>query len=269
MKRLLAVVFVLSVVLLGARRPAGPHPPQSKPAPEKRQAVLVELFTSEGCSSCPPADDFLARLDKEQPVAGAEIIALEEHVDYWDHQGWNDPFSSADWTARQVEYVNRFRGNSAYTPEVVVDGQKSVVGGREREVFQAIAELSREPRTELNLKVQSSAKGAANLVVRVGKLAATPGDLPEVWIAVAERELASSVSGGENQGRELRHSAVLRSLKKIGVATAAGESSYDGAAQIKLKKEWKRENLQWIAFVQEKKSRKILGAASLGATAGT
>jgi hypothetical protein len=229
----------------------------------KRTPVLVELFTSEGCSSCPPADAFLARLEQEQPLAESEIIALEEHVDYWDHQGWNDPYSSADWTARQVVYVDHLREKSSFTPQIVVDGEHSVIGGREREILQAIMDASHEPRADVSLTEESEAAGPVNLRVRVGKFTATPGDLPEVWLAVAERNLSSSVTGGENAGRELRHSAVLRSLKKLGAATATGESSYEGAAAIKLKREWKRENLEWIAFVQEKKSRKVLGAAAL------
>jgi len=233
----------------------------------KRIPVLVELFTSEGCSSCPPADAFLAQLEKEQPVAGSEIIALEEHVDYWDHQGWNDPYSSADWTARQVVYVDHLKENSSFTPQIVVDGQHSVIGGREREILQAIMDASREPRADVSLTEESGAGGPVNLHVRVGKFTATPGDLPEVWLGVAERNLSSSVTGGENAGKELRHSAVLRSLKKLGTATAPGESSYEGAAAIKLKREWKRENLEWIAFVQEKKSRKVLGAAALKSAA--
>jgi hypothetical protein len=229
----------------------------------KRTPVLVELFTSEGCSSCPPADAFLVRLEEEQPVADGQIIALEEHVDYWDHQGWNDPYSSADWTARQEGYVDHLKEKSSFTPQIIVDGQHSVSGGREREILRAIMQASHEPRADLSLKEESASTGQVNLRLRVGKFTATPGDLPEVWLAVAERNLSSSVTGGENAGKELRHSAVLRSLKRVGAATAAGESSYEGAAVIKLKHEWKRENLEWIAFVQEKKSRKVLGAAAL------
>src|SRR5580693_5506756 len=114
-----------------------------------RQPVVIELFTSEGCSSCPPADTLLQQLELQQPVAGAEIIALEEHVDYWNHDGWTDPYSSAEWTQRQVDYVTHFKDKEPYTPQQIVDGQVEMTGGQEQKTAQAIQQAAAQPKTEI------------------------------------------------------------------------------------------------------------------------
>src|ERR1700679_2460094 len=95
-------------------------PTQGPQAVAAREPVIVELFTSEGCSSCPPADELLAQLDAQQPLGSAQVIALEEHVDYWDEQGWKDPFSSSTWTARQNDYAGTLHNGSPFTPQMVV-----------------------------------------------------------------------------------------------------------------------------------------------------
>src|SRR5438309_2023843 len=110
----------------------------------QRVPVVLELFTSEGCSSCPPADALLARVAEQQPVAGADVIALEEHVDYWDHQGWVDPFSSAQWTQRQRDYALRLPDHGVYTPELVVNGSSGFVGSHAAETYRAITGAMRQ-----------------------------------------------------------------------------------------------------------------------------
>jgi hypothetical protein len=229
-----------------------------------RKPVVVELFTSEGCSSCPPADVLLQKLEAQQPVAGAEIIALEEHVDYWNHDGWTDPFSSAEWTERQEAYAARFK-NDAYTPELVVDGQSQLVGSNERAAELAIEKAARGLKTKVAITPgKPEGKGSQRFSVSVGKLAGNQaGDVAEVWLAVTEDGLHSTVSQGENAGHVLHHVATLRSLRKIGVADAGGASeSFTGDTLVKFDFHWAPENLHVTIFVQQKNSHEILGAAS-------
>ena len=103
-----------------------------------RTPVVVELFTSEGCSSCPSADALLAGLAEQQPIEKVEVIALEEHVDYWNELGWVDPFSSHDWTTRQSVYAGILGNGNPYTPQMVVDGRAEFVGNQSRKARQAI-----------------------------------------------------------------------------------------------------------------------------------
>lgn len=237
---------------------------QSPAASTSRSPVVVELFTSEGCSTCPPADSLLKNLETLQPVQGAEIIVLEEHVDYWNHEGWVDPFSSREWTSRQEEYASRFKVADVYTPEMVVDGEKELLGSDAGKAQAAIADAARGGETPVSVSAEPSpAKGAQRFNVRVGKLVGSaPGDAAEVWLAVSEHGLQSSVTAGENAGRHLTHAAVLRSLHKIGDVKADGSAAFQATPEVKLKPDWKRDNLQVVVFVQEKKSRKILGSAS-------
>lgn len=229
-----------------------------------RVPVVLELFTSEGCSSCPPADAFLAKLEEQQPIAGAEIIALEEHVDYWDHQGWIDPFSSAQWTQRQESYAAGFGDHGVYTPELVVNGRSGFVGSHEGYAYRAIASAVAQPRTRISLSLLKSEKrDQAHLKVEVEKLqGAEPGDVAEVWLAITENALHSAVLGGENSGHDLHHAAVLRWLHKAGTANGNAAATFTGDAELKFDSAWKRTNVRVVAFVQEKRSRHILGAAS-------
>ena len=228
-----------------------------------RVPVVLELFTSEGCSSCPPADALLAKLEEEQPVSGAEIVALEEHVDYWDHQGWNDPFSSAQWTQRQQTYASGFRDHGVYTPQLVVDGRVGFVGSHEADTYRAIAGALREPRTDVAVSVLKSEKrDHERIKVEVGKLrGAEERDVAEVWLALTERRLHSAVTGGENAGQDLHHAGVVRWFHKAGTTDRDATPSFVGESDLKLDSTWNRANLRVMAFVQEKRSRHIIGAA--------
>jgi hypothetical protein len=234
-----------------------------------RTPVVVELFTSEGCSSCPPADALLRKLAAEQPIAGAEIIALEEHVDYWNHDGWVDPYSSAAWTERQQTYAS-LKKNDPYTPEAVIDGQSQFVGNNAQDAEVEIEKAVHALKTIVTITAaDSAAKGSQRFNVSVGKLEGnTSGDIVEVWLAVTEDGLHSTVSKGENAGRVLQHVATLRSLQKVGVAKANDVSeSFTGNSVVKFGPRWNVENLHVTVFVQKKKGREILGAASVKAKA--
>ncbi|HXM65671.1 MAG TPA: DUF1223 domain-containing protein [Candidatus Acidoferrum sp.] len=229
-----------------------------------RKPVVIELFTSEGCSSCPPADVLLQKLEAQQPIAGAQIIAIEEHVDYWNHDGWTDPYSSAEWTKRQQTYVALHR-QDAYTPEFVIDGRGQFVANNAQQAEAEIEKASSTVKTEVSISAaQPDAQGSQRFNINVGKLAGSKtDDIAEVWIAVTEDGLHSSVSLGENAGHVLHHTATLRALHKIGVADAgAVQASFTGAPVVKLNSHWDPKNVHVTVFVQEKKSREILGAAS-------
>ena len=233
-----------------------------------RVPVVVELFTSEGCSSCPPADAFLSRLDQQQPVPGVEVIALEEHVDYWDQLGWRDPFSSSDWTERQRSYAQVFRTDSIYTPQMIVNGSAEFVGSRERQGKNAIEEAARQATVPVRVNaVAAGGKHAAEVTVKVGDFEGTlAAEQLEVWLAVTETGLHSAVSRGENAGETLYHAAVVRKLQKLGGVTAKpGVNGERGAltAKVSLDSGWKVENLQVVAFVQARRTLRIYGAARM------
>lgn len=238
----------------------------NRTAEAKRAPVVVELFTSEGCSDCPPADALLAQLNKLQPVAGALVIALEQHVDYWDHQGWRDPFSSAKFTERQNSYAAVFHNASVYTPQMVVDGRAEFVGSHERKARQVIAESAKLPKTEVSATVAGAVAGASEipLEIRVERLAGvTAGDRAEIFLAITESGLHSDVARGENAGRKLDHFGVVRSLERIGTGDRNMNTGFSVTARAKIASHWKRENLRAVLFIQERHSRHILGATEI------
>lgn len=212
--------------------------------------VIVELFTSEGCSSCPPADRLLATLESQQPVAGVRVIALSEHVDYWDRLGWRDPFSSPQFTGRQQEYSQLFRDSGPYTPEMVVDGVTGFVGNQSADALKAIAQAGRSAKSLVRVTAGS---GKISIRADGAKHAA------EVVVAITERNLLSNVARGENAGRKLTHTAVVRWLRVVG-KTKPGEP-FALEVNAMADKSWKPENLQAVVFLQEESSRKVLGAA--------
>ena len=263
-KRIAATaLFVLAIhLLLTATRNTGAVTlPETAGAQMATPAVLVELFTSEGCSTCPPADKLLAELDQTQPIKGVEVIALSEHVDYWNHLGWKDPYSSADFSRRQADYARQLKLEDVYTPQIVVDGQTELVGGKSAAVREAIAKAAGTPKANVRVQIKSTTPKSIALTVQVDDLPEVArGDAADVMLAITESGLMNSVSRGENAGRKLAHSAVTRKLIRIGTVK---EKSFKAEPAVDLNSTWNRQAMKAVVFVQEHNSRRVLGAAAI------
>jgi hypothetical protein len=248
MRRRATLLFALAIAGAPGRFQAAPPTP-----------IVVELFTSEGCSSCPSADALLQRLVDTQPVGGAQIIGLGQHVDYWDELGWKDRFSSSALTERQQAYAARFNNESAYTPQMVVDGRAAFVGSdaaaAKREIELQLHALHGTVRIALQPAAgRVDVSVTATDLPRIGR-----GDRADVLVAVTEDQVRSDVKRGENHGRILVHAAVVRFLGTIGEASADGPSA--AHADVALGQDWHLDHVRLVAFVQERRSRTILGSA--------
>ena len=218
---------------------------------ENRVPVLLELFTSEGCSSCPPADDLLARLDREQPVQGAELIVVSEHVDYWNHLGWADPYSSPVFSQRQQEYSQRL-GSEVYTPQLVVDGKAELVGSIRAAAFQAIEKAAGQPKAPLTVRVEGTGKNAKILIEAPSQ---SKGTTANVFVVTTRDATTSKVLRGENQGRKLSHVAVAREIKNAG----KWKTNEPLRREVTLELPQHGENPRVIVFVQDPASGAVLG----------
>jgi hypothetical protein len=228
----------------------------------KRTPVIVELFTSEGCSSCPPAEKILAILNRSQQVEAAEVIVLSEHVDYWNRLGWKDPFSSAQYSNRQSEYSQFFEKNgNVYTPQMVVDGAREFVGSNAGEALKSISEAAKNAKGDVTVEVEKLENNTAQLKIKIENLPKmSKNDHAIVLLAITEDNLSTKVTRGENSGSELPHVGVVRWLQNVGDITQDGKTF---SQVVVLDKSWKQGNLNAVVFVQETGSRKILGAAKI------
>ena len=206
--------------------------------------VLVELFTSEGCSSCPPADAVLAKLHEEQPVPGVKLVVLAEHVDYWDDLGWRDPFSAHLFTERQSRY-----GDRMYTPQAVVDGRIDVLGSDKAGIERAAAAAASEPHGGVSCSISERKK----IFFSVSGL--PPHGPAQVLLATVEDGLVTKVLRGENSGRTLPHTAVVRSIRGVG-SIAASETKWSGEVEPPPPHQ------RLVLFVQDRESRRVLAAGS-------
>jgi hypothetical protein len=244
MKTLVLLTLMLAIS-------AGPQPAQRT----QETPVIVELFTSEGCESCPPADVLLQQLAASQPVAAAKIIPLGLHVDYWDQLGWKDRFSSPAYTNRQRTYGARLNTDDIYTPQMIVDGRTQFVGSDAAAARQAVT------------KASTAVHGVIRIDRRGNDLTISASDLPnhdraDIVVAVTEDGLQSKVTRGENHGRTLTHTAVVRSLNIVG--EASGRAA-EARTTLTMDPSWKPDALHVVAFVQERRGGAILAAGTLGA----
>ncbi len=222
--------------------------------------VLVELFTSQGCSSCPPADEVLARLE------GENVVVLSEHVDYWNQLGWKDPYSDRQYSLRQGEYGRLFKQRGVYTPQMVINGRVELIGSDEG---LARREIKRAASTDLipaNVQIALKEIGKKNVAVFALSVDSLPllnvEDTPQVWLAITESGMKTDVKAGENTGRKLSHVGVVRTLVQVS-EMKADDKGYKALAKVTLQPDWKLDRLKAVLFVQEKKAKRVLGVASV------
>jgi hypothetical protein len=251
-----AALLLLSIFGNGTGA-VGPRVPGSAP-----RVVVVELFTSEGCSSCPPADALLKELSERHKMDDVQIVALEEHVDYWNHLGWRDPYSASEFSERQNDYSHVFGTDGVYTPQMIVDGQREIVGSRSQAAREAIQKAAVEPKAEIELLASANAMpGIPVFELQIKSMnGISPRGATELWLVVTERGLQTDVKAGENSGETLKHAAVVRSLRKID--TIREPAGYSRQFQAAIEPGWQKENLTVVVLLTERSSRKIIGAAA-------
>jgi len=220
--------------------------------------VLVELFTSEGCSSCPPADILLQRLDR-QPIAGVHLIVLSEHVDYWNHLGWKDPYSSRLYSERQSIYARRFGLDGPYTPQMVLNGRDQFVGSDGSALERALRNDAR--REHFGLRIVSSVPAREGIDVKFA-FAGNPLKPLDILAVLADDADRSNVLRGENGGRKLQHVSVARSIARVATVTDDGEHS----VHISFPEGFPTSSgtgHHLILFAQEQRQGAILGATTM------
>ena len=227
--------------------------------PKPSSVVIVELFTSEGCSSCPPADSLLRQVQLQRTSAGQLIVGISEHVTYWNSLGWKDPYSAQVFTDRQSVYASRLSLEGPYTPQMVVNGRDQFVGSDRGRLQRALADDVR--RGHIDLRILSSTRGASTLDFRfeVSGSFSKPLDIVEVMTDDADQ---SNVLRGENNGKLLQHVSVARSLKVVATVRNSG----DELVHISLPDGVQNRTAgghHLILFAQEPRQGAIVGAATI------
>jgi hypothetical protein len=225
------------------------------PLPTGARPVIVELFSSEGCSSCPSAEAWLAAVDRAQHIDGVAVLALEEHVDYWDRLGWRDTFALPQFGERQQAYSRVLADTRVFTPEIVIDGHAVVENGDEDQAARDMRASAAEPRARVDL-----ARHWDRLAIDVSEISGYELEPSEVWLAITESGLASTVTEGENAGKRLAHAPVVRALHRVGIVQQA---SFHVETALDVDATWAPRALRIVAFVQRARSKRIVGANAL------
>lgn len=246
--------FVIVAALLGLM-----FVPPVAAAPS-RKVVVLELFTSQGCSSCPPADRILSALGKGKGDPGGVVVPLAFHVDYWNSIGWKDPFSSSQWSNRQRAYAGAWSSSQVYTPQLVLNGRTHVVGSSEQRIRQEIAR---------QLAVKSSGSVAIRSVRQVGSELmialdaslddALRGRTADVFVVVFENGVTTAVTRGENSGKKLVNDHIVRSMSKA-LTLAGGEAAANRSLTVPVAGGWNSKRLGVAVLIQDTQSLAIHGA---------
>lgn len=219
----------------------------SQSTSDKKGFALLELYTSEGCSSCPPADELLGKIQNE--LRDKNVYVLSYHVDYWDKQGWKDIFSNADYTKRQYDYARYMGKDPIYTPQVIINGKIDYIGSQETSLRNGIkSALSKSASTNLSLEATQNANALA-----VNYTVEGTSKNSRLLIAVVQKEAKSNVKRGENANRVLSHYQIVRQLQSVDLNKAK-----KGTASVHLPKNYNAQDFEIIGFIQDMNSGAIL-----------
>ncbi|MGD2115330.1 MAG: DUF1223 domain-containing protein [Acidobacteriota bacterium] len=259
---ILVSLAVTAVVILWSLGVPGFAPDLRADLPPGGGPVVLELFTSQGCSSCPPADRLLTRLG-DDPDLSTRVFPLSFHVDYWNYIGWTDPFSSERWSDRQRVYARAFDSNRVYTPQLVVNGEAECVGSQERTVDRLVREaLARKPAGAVHLRLAPGENPNRLRAIADAELVADVPAAPELWMALYQKDLTTSVARGENADRTLHNDYVVRQLSRaFALPGSSADAEGSGEVTFTLEPSWNRSDLGVVAFLQDPRTREIHGAA--------
>ncbi|MET7751173.1 DUF1223 domain-containing protein [Micromonospora sp. NPDC005367] len=235
-------------------------PPQAQDAtPAGEGFAIVELFTSQGCSSCPPAEELLSEIERDAREQRQRIFALGFHVDYWDDLGWPDRFADAAYTARQQAYARAFGSGHLYTPQMVVNGTVEFVGSDRRRATNAIASaLTAAATTPIALSVENASGGTGGgRRVVVGYQTERPLERAVLNVAIVERGLVSEVARGENAGRTLRQDNVVRAFTSVSLDAERGR------VELEVPSDLDPRQASVVGYVQNDGDKAIVGAVAI------